>query len=760
MIRLKKYLLVIMVCLSAVFVMSAIKPVTAKALTNPAAKNNLSVWNIRHSYLTALDNGGYMRVYTGDDSKDAICIEYYDKNFKLTDKKTVARELPEWGGFYKGSDAYYICEGKTNPDEKNDAEVIRVIRYDFNWKRLGAASITSNPEELWAAEVRTPFDWGTLEMTEYNGKLFLTTGHEAYVDESVGQGHQGYLLMMVDIASMKGKIIDADCWHSFAQYIDNDGKGLFIYEQSEGSRCTTIKQFNIDDLISGIESGRFDYWGMGGLEKYESVFEYGGSRTSVWSIPCYATVEGLALSDKNALGIGTSIDQSKYDSYEYDETPYNIYLTVTPKDAVSENKTSIKWLTSYSKSKIITGVHITKISNDRFLVTWGTNSSGQVEDINDPLSVNELHYLFIDGNGSKLTSEQTVRASFSECKPIINGDKAVFYSSDGKTIDFYSIDTNNGVFSKTVYRTIGENATWKISNGTLTISGSGSLYSCDDEGAFASIGDKVTKVIVKGSITSIPAYEFSGMSELKTVVIEEGVKSIGDEAFSYIYDLKDVHIPKSVTTIGNDIVWTGYYWIPDYSHVYYAVIHTSYGTAAYKYAKKNGIDYVVSLEDAIVTGIKNKYYTGKAVTQNPVVKLGNATLVKDIDYILTYKYNKAVGTATIAIKGIGKYSGTITKTFKIYPKKTAIKKLTSPKTKQLKVTYSKVSNVSGYQLSYSTSSKFTTKTTKTANTTATSKTISKLTKGKTYYVRVRTYKTVGKTKYYSGWSSVKKIKVK
>ncbi|WP_028509338.1 hypothetical protein [Ruminococcus sp. NK3A76] len=69
-------------------------------------------------------------------------------------------------------------------------------------------------------------------------------------------------------------------------------------------------------------------------------------------------------------------------------------------------------------------------------------------------------------------------------------------------------------------------------------------------------------------------------------------------------------------------------------------------------------------------------------------------------------------------------------------------------------------HLTGYQVTYSTSSKFTKAATKSVNVKGTSKVISKLTKGKTYYVKVRTYKTVGKTKYYSGYSAVKKITVK
>ncbi|MCD7715739.1 MAG: hypothetical protein LUI39_04720 [Lachnospiraceae bacterium] len=41
-----------------------------------------------------------------------------------------------------------------------------------------------------------------------------------------------------------------------------------------------------------------------------------------------------------------------------------------------------------------------------------------------------------------------------------------------------------------------------------------------------------------------------------------------------------------------------------------------------------------------------------------------------------------------------------------------------------------------------------------------SKTLSGLKKGKTYYVRIRTYKKVNGNTYYSAWSSKKTVKIK
>lgn len=168
----------------------------------------------------------------------------------------------------------------------------------------------------------------------------------------------------------------------------------------------------------------------------------------------------------------------------------------------------------------------------------------------------------------------------------------------------------------------------------------------------------------------------------------------------------------------------------------------------------------VSIAKAKVSGVSAKVYTGKAIKPTVTVKLGTKTLKKGTDYTVSYKNNKAVGTATITIKGKGNYSGTVSKTFKINPKATTVSKVTSPKTKQLKVTYKKTTGVTGYQVTYSTSKSFKKADTKSVTVKGTSKTIKSLKKGTIYYVKVRTYKTVGKTKYYSAYSKVKSVKVK
>ncbi len=77
--------------------------------------------------------------------------------------------------------------------------------------------------------------------------------------------------------------------------------------------------------------------------------------------------------------------------------------------------------------------------------------------------------------------------------------------------------------------------------------------------------------------------------------------------------------------------------------------------------------------------------------------------------------------------------------------------------KAIAVKWNKNTKATGYQVKYVTGS--TTKTVTVSKNSTVSYTIKKLTKGKTYKVYVRSYKTVSGTKYYSAWSSAKSVKI-
>ena len=156
-------------------------------------------------------------------------------------------------------------------------------------------------------------------------------------------------------------------------------------------------------------------------------------------------------------------------------------------------------------------------------------------------------------------------------------------------------------------------------------------------------------------------------------------------------------------------------------------------------------------------------YTGSA--KKPTVKVEDSAgkTISSSNYTVQYASGRTlVGSykVTVTFKG-SKYTGSKSAVFRITPKKTTLKSVTAAK-KAFTVKWNKQSpQTTGYQIRYSTSSKFTNATTVTVKGSSTlSKKISKVSAKKKYYVKVRTYKTVNGRRYYSGWSSVKTVTTK
>lgn len=156
-------------------------------------------------------------------------------------------------------------------------------------------------------------------------------------------------------------------------------------------------------------------------------------------------------------------------------------------------------------------------------------------------------------------------------------------------------------------------------------------------------------------------------------------------------------------------------------------------------------------------------YNGKAKKPAVTVIDNKGNKISSTYYTVSYRNNKKVGKATVTVKLKNGYSGTLNKNFIIKPKGTKLISLTG-KSKSISIKWAKQkTQTNGYQIQYSTSSKFSKKATvtKAVKKNMITKLIAKKLKAKkTYYVRIRAYKTVNGKKYYSAWSKVKKVKTK
>ena len=227
-----------------------------------------------------------------------------------------------------------------------------------------------------------------------------------------------------------------------------------------------------------------------------------------------------------------------------------------------------------------------------------------------------------------------------------------------------------------------------------------------EDGAFEDC-TALESIAIPNTVTTIGRLTFYNCKGLDNIIIPENVTEIGDYAFYTCSNLERVTIPSSVKSIGD----RAFAYCSDNLKIYGVP-----GSYAEQYANDNNIPFRDMnkhyLEDATVTGITAKTYTGKAITQTPEVKIGDMTLVSGTDYQISYTDNTNVGTAAMTVKGIGNCVGTITESFKINPASVSRATVTglsdttyngSAQTQNLTVKVSKRTLTSGtdYTLSYS-----------------------------------------------------------
>lgn len=101
--------------------------------------------------------------------------------------------------------------------------------------------------------------------------------------------------------------------------------------------------------------------------------------------------------------------------------------------------------------------------------------------------------------------------------------------------------------------TCGANLTWDLTDGVLTIGGSGDMTNWDWEEAvpWYSYRESITSVIIEDGVTGIGNWAFYFCTGLTSVTIGNSVTGIGDFAFYGCAGLTSVTIPNSVTGFGD-----------------------------------------------------------------------------------------------------------------------------------------------------------------------------------------------------------------
>ena len=303
--------------------------------------------------------------------------------------------------------------------------------------------------------------------------------------------------------------------------------------------------------------------------------------------------------------------------------------------------------------------------------------------------------------------------------------------------------------------TCGENLTWTLAkDGTLTISGTGNM---NDYATWAGNNvpwyeykEQIVAVVLDSEITSIGECAFWGCSNLVSVTIPNKVTSIGLSAFRECGSLTSVTIPEGVTSI-DGAAFSG---CGSLTSVTIPAGVTSIGSAAF-----TGCD---SLTDIFFAGSEEQW---SAISIGGVNEpLLNATIHYNYHVCTLIEVPAKAPTGTedgnyqywiCSICGkaykdaLGKVETTVeAETIRVKPAVTTLTKVTGGDG-SFTATWDSRKNVDGYAVQYATNSSFAScKTVMVYGGDVTSTTVKNLTAG-TYYVRVRTFKTVDGDKSYS-----------
>ena len=91
----------------------------------------------------------------------------------------------------------------------------------------------------------------------------------------------------------------------------------------------------------------------------------------------------------------------------------------------------------------------------------------------------------------------------------------------------------------------GEDMIWEFADGTLTISGNGSMYDFEGDAPWAAHKKEIKRLVLSGSISYIGARAFSNYDALETVNFGSALYEIGEQAFKSCDGLTVIYMPAS-----------------------------------------------------------------------------------------------------------------------------------------------------------------------------------------------------------------------
>lgn len=326
---------------------------------------------------------------------DEFYVERYDASGAVAESRVLPMELPIFGGIYAGGEYIYVAFGQEDLGEE-DLECFRIVQYDKDWNRIGAASVKSG-----RAYTGIPFRSTVARMAESGdgSTLVLHASRQRYANDN-GERHQSNITIRIDtsdmsVKSVSGEFPDNHVSHSFGQFVQFDGSTLVTVDHGDAYPRSFVLQTS-----TGSKTDLLPIYGPTG----ENVTNAIGS--------------GFEVSDDAYLFLGCSDPQDGGEG-----RPWNVFLTVTRKDGLS---TELTWLTHSEES--IDCARLVRIDGDTFVAMWG--------------QADGVHYQVLDGMGGLVGDEGVLSGvPMPPTQPVVQGRdirwiQAQQYTNGAKAVAF------------------------------------------------------------------------------------------------------------------------------------------------------------------------------------------------------------------------------------------------------------------------------------------------------------------------------------
>ena len=575
------------------------------------------------SYLTTSPDGNLMRVQAGAlDGK--LLIEYYDTSYNFKRAMTLDLSLPIFGAFYESNDNYYVLTGQNNPDHNDSVETYRVTKYSKDWKAQGSCS-------LFGANTAQPFAFGTARMMVSGNYLYVRTCHVMY------NGHQANVTFSVNTSDMS--IMDqyykveytpsGYVSHTFTQFLKMDNGTFLGVDQGD----TYPRGINLVKSTIDSSTGRF-------TKNFSTSvimdFTLGSGTYTA------ATVGGFEYSDSSYLVAGScDIDNTR--------TTRNVFILSAPK---SGDTPVIRYLSNYAGTEdTASAPHLIKTGSNSFIIMW--SSQGHV------------YYTALDGNGQQTSSIYQMVGNLSDCVPVIVNGKLIWYTWKNEVNTFYSINLSN----------LSENHASRITNGhkfTNETPVNGLMKrSCTVCGYQDTVSVPTSIYLWKKKEPDSYNYIYMGRSNYMDIGQSADLWWTPDfnSANSSYPELSECEIScsdESVLSIKMNTIDMA------------TITAKKAGKATISIKSKYSDDYVlktdfyVNMIDSSNSRLSLKRstynYDGTEHKPSATLTINGAAATEGTDFKLSYEGDLVnAGTVTVTATGIGKYTGSVSTTYRINP---------------------------------------------------------------------------------------------